>query len=114
MRDIKLYYIEETGFDINIIDGEPEYVDYANQTQDQRAAIGAAIEKGSIPGNESFGADWAAVFDKESSLLDLANEVQENVNNVAGGDGQMSGMYMSMLVPKSDGSVTTTVMKGEV
>lgn len=112
MRDLKLYYTEQEGFDINIVHGYPEYVDYENQSQDQRAAIGSVFEKGTLPGNLDVGVDWSALYQKESSLLDLYNDVQENINRVAGGDGSPGNMYIGYLVPNADGSVAATVVKG--
>lgn len=114
MRDAKLYYIDDTGFDINIEGGQLEDVAYENQTQDQRAALGATLEKGSIPGDSYFGVDWGALYAKDSALLDIANQVQETVQSVAGGDGTPSNMYNPIFIPSEDGSVKVVVMKSTV
>lgn len=114
MRDLKLRYIPDVGFDIDIVDGYPEYVDYDNQTQDQRAAVGAVIEKGTIPGNLNFGVDWGKLYNKEDSLVDIDNDVKRTVAAVAGGTGEASESYIPLYIPQEDGSVQVTVMKGSI
>lgn len=114
MRDLKLYYTEEQGFDINIVDGYPEDVDYENQTQDQRAAIGAVFEKGTLPGDLDVGVDWGRLYSKEDSMIDISNEVSAMVQRVAGGNGQADGTYLPIFVPDENGAVKVTVMKGSI
>ena len=114
MRDVKLYFTDSQGFDINIEDGYPELMDYENQTQDQRASIGALFSQGTLPGNLDFGVNWDQLYSKDSSLVDIDNEVKQCVNTVAGGDGTFGNTYMPLYVPAEDGSVKVTVMKGFV
>lgn len=114
MRDIKLYFTENNGFDINVEKGYPEEVAGESQSQDQRAAIGAVFEAGTMPGNLSFGVRWSALYEQEKSMIDISNDVQNTVSQVAGGDGQELGTYLPMFVPEEDGSVSVTVVKGAV
>ncbi len=113
MRDLKLFYEEEIGFDIEIEDGYPVDVDKENQTADQRAAVGAIFVKGTLPGQPEFGVSWGELYTKEASLMAVSNEVQETVQSVSGGDGQASNVYMPLFVPTTDGKVSVTVVKGE-
>jgi hypothetical protein len=114
MRDFKLQFIDEVGFDINIVNGYPEYVDYENQTQDQRAAIGAVFEKSTLPGHPEFGVDWGKLYDKENALVDIDNDVKQTVSTVAGGTGEASQTYLPLYEPQEDGSVKVIVMKGTI
>lgn len=110
MRDFKVSYND--GFDIDIVEGYPVYVDYENQTQDQRAAIGATIVKGTIPGNLDYGVDWAKLWDKEESVIDISNDVNQVVQDVAGGEGSAGSQYIPMFYPQESGEVQIQVIKG--
>ena len=113
MRDIKLTYSKDVGFDIDIIDGYPVYVDYENQTQDQRAAVGATIVKGTVPGSLEVGISWPDYFTQDISLLDIDNETRQMIDMVAGGTGQADSSYIPLYIPDEDtGQVNVTVVKG--
>lgn len=113
MRDVKLNYTEGVGFDIDIIDGMPEYVDYENQTEDQRAAIGAVIVQGTIPGALNIGVGWSRFFSQDKTLLDIDNEARQMINTVAGGTGQAGSSYSPLYIPK-DKSLSVVILKGEL
>ena len=114
MRDFKSQFIDEVGFDINIVNGYPEYVDHDNQTQDQRAAIGAVFEKGTLPGHLEFGVDWGKLYDKENALVDIDNDVKQTVSTVAGGTGEAAQTYLPLYEPQPDGSIKVNVIKGTI
>lgn len=112
MRDFKLSYIDDVGFDIDIINGYPVYVGQVNQTQDQRAAVGATIVRGTMPGDLDLGVNWSALYEKETSLLDIDNDVKQMVQQVAGGSGQAGKGYIPLYIPSADGKVTVQVIRG--
>lgn len=84
MRDYKFTVIEDVGLDIDIINGEPVYLDYERQTNDQRASVACYMCKGTIPGREDLGISWADQYGQENTILQLCNEVQQAVNAMAG------------------------------
>lgn len=112
MRDLKLFYAEDVGFDIDV-DNDGYAVDMPSESEsrDQRAALGAVFEKGTLPANPNFGVAWDALYDKEVSLVDIANDVQSCIQQVAGG-GNQSDAYYAMFIPNDEGRISVTVMKG--
>lgn len=114
MRDMLLLYTEDEGFDIDIKDGYPVDVERESQTGDQRAAIGAVFLKGSLPANQDFGVDWTALYDNDVTVMDVANEVQSTIQRVASSEGNVNNNYYPIFVPKDNGDVGVTVMKGAV
>lgn len=84
MRDCKLIVTEKQGLDIDFINGEPAYLDYEDQTNDQRAAVACYMVKGTVPGREDLGVSWGKEFSNEHTVLNLSNEVQQAVQSMAG------------------------------
>lgn len=114
MRDFKVTFIDGNGFDINIRNGRPDYVDRENQTQDQRAAIGAVIIKGTIPAEPDFGVDWSRLYDKEESYIDIYNDICQVINTVAGGTGEAGESYIPLFDPDESGQIKVKVIKGSI
>lgn len=86
MRDIKIVtsQIDNVSvLDIDIIDGEPVFVDEDGQTGDQRAALACYACKSSVPGMLDYGVSWASVYDRQDSTLSLSNELQQQIQNYA-------------------------------
>lgn len=82
MRDIKLFVDEDSHIvDIDIIDGEPTWLDFDKQTGDQRAAVACFVSKGTLPGNLDFGISWGQMYTTDSTLIDFSNELQQSVQH---------------------------------
>lgn len=113
MRDLKLFYAESVGFDIDV-DAQGYAVEMPSESEslDQRASLGAVFEKGTLPANPEFGVAWDALYNKEASLVDIANDVQTCIQQVSGGDGQATNSYYGMFIPDEKGHISVTVMKG--
>lgn len=114
MRDFKVTFIADSGFDINIRNGYADYVDRENQTEDQRAAIGAIIIKGTIPAEPNFGVDWSRLYDKEESYVDIYNDICQVINTVAGGTGESGQGYIPLFEPDESGKINVKVLKGGI
>lgn len=115
MRDFKLIYTDLQGFDIDIKDGQAVYVDEKGHTQDQRAAVGAAIIKGTIPGKRDVGVDWSQQLDDgvaNSAFVDMYNQASLMIQEVASGDGQVNQGYIPLFLPEEDGTVSLRVLRG--
>ena len=82
MRDILLIQSDDI-LDIEIVNGEPEYVREEDNTNDQRAAVGAFIAKGTVPGMPDLGVDWGSFYDNSASLLDMDNQIKMNIDSLA-------------------------------
>lgn len=79
MSDFELF-ITDGILDIDIAGGEVRLID---DTEAQRACVGAYMQKGSIPGFEELGVNWANLFTGGSSIVELDNEVQPNMKTFA-------------------------------
>ena len=74
----------EWGLDIDIVGGKAREVPGEEEnTKRQRVAVAAYITKGTIPGQEDIGADWAGFLANRSSLLDCDNQVKANMEQFA-------------------------------
>lgn len=82
MRDIKLFVDEDSNLvDVDVVNGEPVLLDFAEQTGDQRAAVACFISKGTLPGNLDFGISWGQMYTNDSTLIDFSNELQQSVQH---------------------------------
>ena len=83
--DFLLTVFPDDRLDIDIVNGivveVPEPVDI--NTQRQRAAVSAYIAKGSIPGQETLGADWAGFLSGSVSLMECDNQVKATMETFA-------------------------------
>ena len=114
MRDFKLTYSDTLGFDIDIKNGYPVYVDLENQTEDQRAAVAATIVQGTIPGQPNTGVDWSKLYDREDSYVDIYNDTSKLIKEVAGGNGVSGQTYVPVFIPKRGGTIEVKVIKGSI
>lgn len=115
MRDYKIVAVESQGIDIDIIDGEPEYLDYESQTGDQRAALAAYAVKGTLPGALDYGVSWGEVYSGQSSVSQLSNEVQLQIQNEAGASSENTSVTANQyqgLVATKDGDIGVIIMRG--
>lgn len=85
MRDVKLITQKdnEWGIDLDIIDGEPAWLDEAGQTTDQRAAVSVYTMQGTLPGMLGYGVAWGDVYNQSMSIVDLNNQVQQQLDSYA-------------------------------
>lgn len=115
MRDYKIFGLEDGGVDLDIIAGEPLYVEQESMTTDQRAALSAYTGKGTIPGNLDFGVDWAQVWNANPNVVMLSNDAQQQIAVCATAETVDSmlpqGQYTAQVVPV-DGSLGIIVSKG--
>lgn len=87
MRDVKIISFERDGIsfiDLDIINGEPLWLDEASQTNDQRAALACYACKGTVPGLPDYGVSWGSVYDKSDTTIQLNNELQQQLTNYVG------------------------------
>lgn len=112
MRDCKLFYDE--GFDVDFSStGDPVYVDTAEQTNDQRAAVACTIISGTIPSALSVGVDWGSVYDNlEENIVSLDNQCKQMIENCSTSDGTATTQYVPLYVPNDDGTISVTTVKG--
>ena len=107
MRDFRIDIIESQGVDINIVDGEAEYVEYESRTGDQRAALAVYAVKGTVPGNLDYGVSWSDQYTQDNTVAQLNNEIQQQLQQEAGfsnGAPNVNNQY----------SATTLIHDGEV
>lgn len=71
--------------DIDIINGKGKEVPggYKN-TMIQRAAVASVLAKGTLPGREDIGADWAGLSAGKTSFVEVDNQVKANMEVFAG------------------------------
>lgn len=107
MRDLKIFVPTEAGqqwtFDLDIVDGCPVFVDYERNTQDQRAAISTYIVRGSIPGKQDQGVNWAQLYTQDTTLLNIDNEIKQSIQNNAGIPGAPTQSYIPMYTSDEKG-----------
>lgn len=109
MRDFKLYF-DNGLLDINVIDGYPEMLPYPNQTYDQRAALSALQEKGTIPGMLDTGVNWGAIYSEEDTMLQIDNDIKKAIQNNVTSTGKIADSYVPIYV-NENGSIKVTVRK---
>lgn len=117
MRDVKLVTDNDNrwGVDLDIVDGEPAYLDEAAQTNDQRAAVACYMCKGTVPGLPEAGVSWGAVYDKSITSVQLNNELAQQLDTYVGSSSEQemltSTQYNAMLLEDS-GGVGVLVQRG--
>lgn len=87
MRDVKIISFEQDNIsfiDLDIIDGEPVWLDEASQTNDQRAALACYACKGTVPGLPDYGVSWGSAYDKSDTTVQLNNELQQQLTDYVG------------------------------
>lgn len=107
MRDWKIVTVDEGhGVDIDIIDGEPSYLDYEDQTYDQRAALACYAQKGCLPGDEEYGVSWSDQYNEDFTVTNLDNELKQQVAKYAG-----AKQYSLLEVPQN-GTIGVICLRG--
>lgn len=119
MRDIllKSLSIDDISIiDIDIVDGEPVYLDYESQTGDQRAALSVYASKATVPGMLDYGVSWASIYDKEqNTVMQLNNELQQQVQNYAGaaaGNNELASTQYAANLLMSEEGIGVIVRRG--
>ena len=87
MRDFQVLIQEDEGLDIDIINGEASYVEYATRTQDQRAALAIYAVKGTVPGARDYGVAWSDQYTQDNTVAQLNNQIQQQLAQEAGIEG---------------------------
>lgn len=112
MRDYKLNVVEEgQGVDIDIINGEPAYLAYEDQTYDQRAAIAAYTVKGTVPGARDYGVAWTDQYTQNNTAMQLSNDVQQMVQQESAPSGDGGANYSCMVI-NNGGSLGAIITRG--
>ena len=68
-------------FDIDIIKGYPRLLDSESNNPDQRAAISAFTEVGTIPGALESGIDWTPYLSQERDIVNVDNQIKRAIQN---------------------------------
>ena len=113
MRDFKLITSVDNSFslDIDIVDGQAVLVFEEQNTQDQRAALAAYQAQGSIPGMENEGIRWQDLYTNEETLIDIDNQIKQNIQDKAGGNGTLEGTYTPLYTPGVEKPISVSVYK---
>ena len=103
MRDVVVVSsgTQQYDLDINIVDGVPEYLESADETIDQRAALAAYIGLNTIPGRLSDGIDWGALQSGEASYVDITNQISQQIQNYVG-QSEATVTYTPVIIPQGD------------
>lgn len=119
MRDIK--YItpknpeeQDWVLDIDVIDGEAEMVFKEDMTQDQRAAVSTIMCRGTIPGALNEGVDWGSLYERETSLINIDNQVQKAIQANVAGTGSVDGSYFPLYSQGEKGLKISIVKTGGI
>ena len=113
MRDILLIYDEKGAIDIDIVNGEPVYVREEQNTWDQRAAVGAYLSKGTIPGMLDIGVDWPALHAQRDSLVDVDNQIKQQINSFAVTPNEKASTYTPIYRTR-DGQLDVSVVRTDM
>lgn len=116
MRDFRILTLEEGGVDIDVIDGQADYLAYEEQTQDQRAALAVYAIKGSLPGAPDYGVSWGLEFSNTNgTAITISNECQQQLAEYAASSTPTSRIvattYSATVIPRN-GSLGVLVAKG--
>lgn len=108
MRDVRIITpIDRTKakwvMDIDIVNGFPVYVPDERNTQDQRAALATYMTKGTIPGMPDIGVDWSALYQQNSTILNIDNEIRQNIQRFATTINPSSQSYMPVYTSDKNG-----------
>ena len=101
--DLEIHVTTDNLLDIDVINGWPTLMNTSN-TPRQRAAVASYIARGSIPGQTSIGAEWAAYIAGQRSLVEIDNQVKQNIQDMCG-EGSIMNQMMPLYVP-SDGGIS--------
>ena len=107
MRDLKI--ITPVGpadwcLDFDIINGQPEFVQYERNTQDQRAALAAYTVRGTIPGMPNVGIGWGGLYDgDDETLITIDNEIKQAIQQYAGIPDGPNSNYIPLYKSTEDG-----------
>lgn len=113
MRDLLLLPLaDESGVDIDIIDGEARYLSEASQTLDQRAAIAAYAVKGTMPGLPEYGVSWSEQYTRDHTLINLSNDINLQIQQLAVSADSDSNSNYTPIVAAKNGGVGVLIVKG--
>ena len=114
MRDFKLLILEDKGLDIDIVNGEAEYVEYETRTNDQRAAVSVYAVRGTVPGQPDYGVAWSDQYTQDNTVAQLSNQIQQQLQQEAGfsnGAPNTNSQYQAQLLV-SQGDVGVLISRG--
>lgn len=120
MRDFKLLTPTEDDWylDIDVLDGQASLLEYASQTNDQRAAIATYLMRGTVPGALTVGVDWGSLYEpgqsNNESLVGINDQIQKQMQEyIAVDNGLPTSSYQPMFVTTDEG-MAAFVFKGEL
>lgn len=116
MRDLKLIMPTDPStswtLDFDVIDGFPQFVQYARNTQDQRAAVAAYTVQGSIPGKADIGINWGGLYEQDNeTLVQIDNEIKQAIQQYTAVTDDPLGQYVPTY-KQSDGVMQLTILQG--
>lgn len=119
MRDIKVVQPESKDegwdLDINIVDGEPEWLERAEESSGQRSALAAYTAKGSIPGMLDVGIQWSDFFEENTveGFVSIDNQMKQAVSDYGTSQIPEDGnkVYTPFAIVGEDGSLSVSVFK---
>ncbi len=95
--------------DIDIVNGVGVEVPLGNNNVGrQRVAVAAYIGKGTIPGQEEVGADWAGFLANRVSLVECDNQVKANMEEYAGASQMEESPYP--IYNRDDGGLSISLV----
>ena len=119
MRDIKIIQIEDDQhqsiLDIDIVHGSPLWLEQAEQSNGQRAALASYISLNSIPGNLNIGIDWNTYLQTSSSeaYVTIDNQMRQMID--AYGKSQVSSdnvkSYTPLAIPQDNGHISVYTIR---
>lgn len=118
MRDVKIISFEIDGIsfiDLDIINGEPVWLDEASQTNDQRAALACYACKGTVPGLPDYGVSWGSVYDKSDTTVQLNNELQQQLTSYVGSaetDSMLPQTQYNATLLQDSGGIGVLIQRG--
>lgn len=119
MRDVKIITVVDdedvSHIDLDIIEGSPAYLDEANQTTDQRAALVCYAAKGTVHGSLDYGVSWADTYSQDNTILQLNNELQQQIDNYVGDSNDEYNLSQTQYTPQllmSDEGIGVAVYRG--
>ena len=114
MRDVKLIVPtnkeDNWNIDIDIVNGFPVLLPYAQNNADQRAVLSAYIIKGTIPGVPNSGIDWSGLYTQDVSLINIDNDIKQKITQNVGSGISIEGQYIP-LYDKDDDGIHVSISK---
>lgn len=119
MRDIRIIQPEsieeEWNLDIDILNGQPAFLDKAAMTSDQRAGISVFVSKGAIPGMLDTGIQWSDYFQQGSSdgYIKITNQMNQMVQAFGSSpeDRESNKTYYPLALLDEEGGITVQVIR---